>query len=93
MKKLKLIALEIGNNEFLTRDQLRAVTGGCQQLGGFCTIDADCCAGNTCNTGICSFGCGHNISCAGKDEFAPCGTSGTCACQAVSGSLYCRSAP
>jgi len=53
MKKLRLKALSLGAREILSREQLRAITGGdCNDngdCGGYACIDGHCAPGNGSN--------------------------------------------
>ncbi|QJB30646.1 hypothetical protein HF324_04455 [Chitinophaga oryzae] len=53
MKALKLKALELGAREILSREQMKAVSGGAG-----CQSDMECPPGLVCSDGICADGSG-----------------------------------
>ncbi len=78
MKKLRLKALSLGAREILSREQLKAVTGGC-------SADGDC-QGGWCDAGVChAYGSGYGDNGSGsgsgscREGFTYCNSS--CGCQ------------
>jgi hypothetical protein len=76
MKKLRLKALSLGAREILSREQLRSITGGCDN-------NVPCPGGEWCDAGICRQYGGTGGASASGGSGCPTGEvpCGNCGCQ------------